>query len=175
MLFRYLEHYRYPPEANQLIRLVRALDEGHDVTSCTEYRIGHVTIGGIAVDRDLRVLLVRHTEPERWLTPSGPLDPRDVSLVGASLRELERQTGIRARDITSSPDEQSAPFDIDVRSVPATNDVPEHVRFDFRYAHWVDEADVRPLIGDSARLSWLPAEELHPCGLKSKLSAVGVG
>lgn len=177
MLFHYLEHYRYPPEANQLIRLVRALDEGHDVTSPAEYRIGHLTIGAVVIDQDRRVLLVRHTNPDRWLTPSGHLRPDDTSLVGASLRELEQQTAIPSRHIASSPDEQSAPFDIDAWRVPADplSDVPEHVRFDFRYAHWVDEADVRPFIADSTRFSWLPADELHPCGLRSKLSAVGVG
>ncbi len=177
VLFRYLEHYRYPPEANQLIRLVRALDEGHDVTSRTECRIGHLTVGAVVIDRARRVLLVRHSNPNRWLIPSGHLTPADASLVGASLRELEQQTGVSAAHIAASPDESSTPFDIDARRVAAnsTSGAPEHIRFEFRYAHWVDEADVASSVADSTRIGWLPADELHACGLRSKLSAVGVG
>ncbi|WP_162231697.1 NUDIX hydrolase [Allosalinactinospora lopnorensis] len=177
VLFRYLEHYRYPPEADQLIRLVRALDEGHDVTSRNEFRIGHVTVGAVVIDQHRRVLMVKHTAPEEWLPPGGHLKYEDTSLVGASLRGLQEETGITSDHIASPPDADAIPFDIDTRQIPADPfwDAPEHWHFDFRYAHWVDETEVRPLLDKADGCAWFSADALSMSGLRDKLGTVGVG
>ncbi|QVQ50588.1 NUDIX domain-containing protein [Spiractinospora alimapuensis] len=171
VLSRYLE--RYPDEVADVGVLFQALDEGHDVCSRGEFRLGHVTTGAAVIDPRGRVLLIRHKTLDRWLLPGGHLEPEDTTLLVASLRELEEETGIPWQRAVSPPAHDVVPVDIDIHTIPAnpTKAEPEHLHFDFRYAHWVDNTDVRLQLEEVTDFAWRPPTDL-PTKLASKLAPV---
>ncbi|MDA8371883.1 MAG: NUDIX domain-containing protein [Nocardiopsaceae bacterium] len=171
VLSTYLD--RYPDEVDHVALLFHALNEGHAVTSRKEFRVGHVTAGAAVVDPEGRVLMIRHKMLDKWLLPGGHIEPGDTSLLGASLRELEEEAGIPWQQVISPPTHDVAPADIDIHKIPANpaKDEPEHYHFDFRYAHWVEEADVRLQIEEVTEFEWRPLSDL-PAELASKLVPV---
>lgn len=170
-----LSHYldRHPGEVDDMALLSYALDEGHAVTSRKEFRIGHVTVGAAVVDPEGRVLMIRHKALGKWLLPGGHIEPEDSSLLGASLRELEEETGILWQKVVSPPAHEVAPVDIDIHKIPADPDKgePEHHHFDFRYAHWIEDTGVRLQLEEVTDFAWRPLSDL-PSELAGKLAPV---
>ena len=65
---------------------------------------GHLTASGIVLDATGRlVLLVLHPRAQKWLPPGGHLEPQDVSLAGAALREVQEETGLVDASVDSDP------------------------------------------------------------------------
>ncbi|WP_067969342.1 NUDIX hydrolase [Nocardiopsis trehalosi] len=164
---------RHPGEAVGMALLLHALDEKHDITSRKEFRIGHATAGAAVVDPHGRVLMIRHKALGTWLLPGGHIEPEDTSLLGASLRELEEETGIPWQQVTSPPALGVIPVDIDIHRIPANPEKgePEHYHFDFRYAHLVDSADVRLQLEEVTGFAWRALSDL-PVGLAGRLAPV---
>ncbi|MEV3870837.1 NUDIX domain-containing protein [Streptomyces sp. NPDC049906] len=120
----------HPEEDAVLARVLERLDRGEDLSSRKTFPL-HVTAGAVLVDENGYVLLVRHNALGKYLTPGGHLEPEDVDLRGAALRELREETGIRTGVEPLSPD----PVHIDVHDIPA-NDAkgePAHQHADVRY------------------------------------------
>lgn len=171
VLSRYLD--RYPGQVDDMALLFHALDEGHAVTSRKEFRIGHATVGAAVIDPEGRVLMIQHKTLDKWLLPGGHIEPEDSSLLGASLRELEEEAGIPWQRVVSPPAHDVTPADIDIHKIPANPDKgePEHYHFDFRYAHWVEDADVRLQLEEVTDFEWRPFADL-PSELADKLAPV---
>ncbi|MGI5444820.1 NUDIX hydrolase [Streptomyces sp. CA-243310] len=120
----------HPEEKPELDLLHALLDAGTDVTSREEFQ-GHATAGAILVNGEGQALFIHHVALDKWLTPGGHLEPEDVNLMGAALRELAEETGIGVGIAPVLPE----PVHIDVHTIPA-NDAkgePAHRHFDFRY------------------------------------------
>lgn len=122
---------QYPEEKHQFTSVLGMLDEGAEVTSRKEYR-GHATAGAVLTDPAGRVLFVRHLALDKWLLPGGHLEAEDAALIGAALRELTEETGIRPQDVVALHD---APIHIDVHPIPANAAKGEaaHQHIDFRF------------------------------------------
>jgi 8-oxo-dGTP pyrophosphatase MutT (NUDIX family) len=120
----------HPEEKEVLAVVLEGLDSGADLSSRRTFPL-HVTAGAVLVDHSGAVLLVRHNALGKYLTPGGHLEPEDTDLMGAALRELREETGIRTDVEPLSPD----PVHIDVHDIPA-NDAkgePAHQHADVRY------------------------------------------
>ncbi|MBB6174107.1 8-oxo-dGTP pyrophosphatase MutT (NUDIX family) [Nocardiopsis mwathae] len=117
--------------------------------------------------------MIRHKALDKWLLPGGHIEPQDPNLLGASLRELEEEAGIPWQRVVSPPAHDVPPADIDIHKIPANpaKDEPEHYHFDFRYAHWVDDADVRLQLEEVTDFEWRPLSDL-PAELADKLAPV---
>ena len=120
----------HPEDKHSLAPLGELLDQGADVTSRKEFR-GHVTAGAVLVNNQGEALFIHHVALDKWLTPGGHLEPEDVNLMGAALRELIEETGIA---LSISP-VQATPVHIDVHPIPANESKGEgaHWQADFRY------------------------------------------
>lgn len=137
-LSAYLE--RYPDEAELLGEPLQLLAQGGDFTSRRNFRM-HVTVGALLVRDDAEILLVEHLAYKILLQPGGHVEPTDLSLVDAAVRELAEETGIDPSAVHSlSP----APAYIEYGLVPArpTKDEPEHHHLDFGYAFATTHGDV---------------------------------
>ena len=93
---------------------------------------GHLTASAIVFHRERwRILLVWHRKLGKWLQPGGHVEPdEDRSLLNAALRELEEETGVPENAVRLL---EPAPFDLDVHTIPAQDDVPEHYHYDVRF------------------------------------------
>lgn len=119
-----------PAEKAELVVVLERLDQGEDLTSRKTFPL-HVTAGAVLINDSGDVLFIRHNALGKYLTPGGHLEAEDGNLMGAALRELTEETGIRAGIAPLL----SHPVHIDVHDIPA-NDAkgePAHQHADVRY------------------------------------------
>lgn len=126
---RYLE--RHPEEAKPLAEPVRRLWQGVDLASRHTFPM-HVTVGALLV-RGNEILLVDHRAYGIPLQPGGHLEPTDVTLIDAALRELVEETGVDPTQIRVA---SRAPVYVEYGRVPARpdKDEPEHFHLDLGYS-----------------------------------------
>lgn len=92
--------------------------------SCLE---GHLTGSALVVDlvRD-QTLLLHHAKLDRWLQPGGHADG-DGNLAAVALKEATEETGILGLQVVTPA------IDIDVHTIPARGEVPQHLHLDVRF------------------------------------------
>src|SRR4051812_13856407 len=65
---------------------------------------GHITASAVVMDADAeRTLLIYHRKLSRWLQPGGHVEPSDVSLAEAALREATEETAIPGMRVDTDP------------------------------------------------------------------------
>jgi len=90
----------------------------------------HFTASALVIDVACeRVCLVAHAKLGRLLQPGGHVEPTDLSLEAAALREAREETALELTFHPTAP----RPFDLDVHEIPARGDEPRHWHLDVRY------------------------------------------
>ncbi len=117
---------------------------------------GHITGSSWIVNSDkTKVLLVHHAKLNRWLQPGGHADG-DENVLRVALREAEEETGITRLTVLS---EQI--FDLDLHTIPARKDFPEHLHFDIRFLIQANVADQIAVSEESHDVKWISLHELE--------------
>ncbi|HEY6962443.1 MAG TPA: NUDIX domain-containing protein [Gaiellaceae bacterium] len=129
---------------SELLRAYVAGDEREDADRCAMLRLAdeleeptartqaqaHFTASAFVVDETAtRVCLVAHAKLGRLLQPGGHVEPTDLSLEAAALREAREETSLELAFHPSAP----RPFDLDIHEIPAHGDEPAHFHLDVRY------------------------------------------
>jgi len=102
---------------------------------------GHVTASALIVSPDRqRVVLIHHRKLNRWFQPGGHADGiPDVATV--AMQEAREETGLTSLQFIRKPGQLPAVFDVDVHTIPARADVPEHLHYDIRFLLEADPAE----------------------------------
>ena len=153
---RILGGYRAPDREQKEVRarilaFIDAHPEDAHLRSCLE---GHLTASTMLMDHaGERVLLTLHRKLGLWLQLGGHCDG-DANLVGAALREAREESGIEG--ILLDP----TPFDLDIHSIPARGDEPEHLHLDVRFLGRAPEGAREVISEESLELGWFRPDEL---------------
>ncbi|GAB4043992.1 NUDIX hydrolase [Spirosoma jeollabukense] len=117
---------------------------------------GHITGSAWIVSPDRQqVLLIHHRKLDRWLQPGGHADG-DPDVAAVALREAREETGLTSLQLVSP-----AIFDVDIHTIPARGDVPEHLHYDIRF---LLEADPDEPFGNSDEIKnirWFSLEMVN--------------
>ena len=76
-----------------------------------------------------RTCLVQHAKLDRLLQPGGHVEPSDISLEAAALREAHEETTLQVELHPTAP----RPFDLDIHEIPDRPGEPAHFHLDVRY------------------------------------------
>lgn len=105
------------------------LRHGAEPFSRGHYTPGHITCTGVVLSPDREsLLLVHHRRLDRWLAPGGHVEPEDIELWRAALREVMEETGALI-DPTVSP----TLVGMDVHGIPPKKGEPYHLHHDLKF------------------------------------------
>ena len=104
-----------------------------------------------------RVVLVHHAKLQRWLQPGGHAEETDAgSLEATALREAREETGCQVRLHPRA----ARPLDVDIHTIPARRDEPEHLHLDVRYLVVAENPEALAHDpGESSGARWLTWDE----------------
>lgn len=126
--------------------------------------IGHVTGSAwiVSPNRD-QTLLIHHRKLDRWFQPGGHADG-DPDVAAVALKEAQEETGLTSLRLLSP-----AIFDVDVHTIPARGNVPEHLHYDIRF---LLEADPAEPFGDSDEISNIQWFSMEKASLKADSESI---
>lgn len=146
-------HAATPEERQFRERFLRLLQ--HPRAFQRDHLPGHITGSAWIVDEAKRhVLLTHHAKLNRWLQPGGHADG-DENVRRVALREAEEETGLH--DFTSIGERI---FDIDIHTIPARHDFPEHEHYDVRFLLVASRHMPLVITAESHDLRWIPLTDL---------------
>jgi 8-oxo-dGTP pyrophosphatase MutT (NUDIX family) len=109
-----------------MLRLAKELEEP---TSRDQER-AHFTASAFVIDaRCERACLVGHAKLGRLLQPGGHIEPTDLSLEAAAMREAIEETSLELDFHPEAP----RPFDLDIHEIPERPGEPRHFHLDVRF------------------------------------------
>jgi len=117
----------------------------------------HFTASALVLSADgTRVCLLHHAKLSRWLQPGGHVDSEHESVEEAALREAVEETHLEVALHPSAP----RPLDVDIHSIPARKDEPEHLHLDVRFVLVArDDAALRHDPNESHGARWFGWDE----------------
>ncbi len=172
-LLRLLDRYgvQHPEEPEHVSR-IRSLVTRH--ANCFERTClpGHITASSWIVSHDhSRVLFTHHRKLDRWLQLGGHADG-DSEVLSVALREAREESGMEDFEVVWSG-APPVPFDLDVHSIPAFGDDPEHEHHDVRFL-LVAGGDQELVISDESNdLRWFSWDELDEIIDEESLERLG--
>jgi 8-oxo-dGTP pyrophosphatase MutT (NUDIX family) len=116
---------------------------------------GHMTGSAWIVDETgTSTLLTHHAKLNRWLQPGGHADG-DEDILNVALKEVEEETGLKNLKLLGD-----SFFDIDLHTIPARYDFPEHLHYDVRFLFQASRKDSYTISEESHALGWKKLTEL---------------
>jgi hypothetical protein len=127
-----------------LLQLHVPMDEREEADRCAMLRLAqeladplsreepsaHFTASAFVVDDDgAQTCLIQHIKLDRLLQPGGHVEPSDLSLEAAALREAREETALEVELHPIAP----RPFDVDIHEIPERPGEPAHFHLDVRY------------------------------------------
>lgn len=108
------------------------------------------------------VLLTHHAKLNRWLQPGGHADG-DEDILNVALREAEEETGLKNFNLI-----YPGIFDIDIHTIPARKELPEHLHYDVRFLLQNSRLETLIHSEESHALAWVPATDIKSLSDKNQ-------
>lgn len=117
---------------------------------------GHITGSAWILNKKrTHVLLVHHAKLNKWLQPGGHADGEE-NILSVAMREVNEETGlINFQELVTGI------FDLDIHTIPARSDFPEHLHYDVRFALVAtEEEDELQISEESHDVKWISLLEV---------------
>lgn len=139
-------------------RILAFIDEHPRDAHLRSCEPGHLTASAIVIDATgTKALLTHHRKLGRWLQLGGHCDG-DPDLARVALREAEEESGIEGLSI------DPVPIDVDIHTIPARKDEPEHLHLDTRFLVRAPAGALERTSEESHELRWVTRAEAEALG-----------
>jgi 8-oxo-dGTP pyrophosphatase MutT (NUDIX family) len=116
---------------------------------------GHITGSAFIVDESKSfTLLTHHAKLNKWLQPGGHADG-DENIFRVALREAEEETGLKNFSLALA-----TIFDIDIHTIPARKDFPQHQHYDIRILLQASRKENFTITEESNDLAWISLDDV---------------
>ena len=152
-LLNLLKNYqtRFMDEAGYVQRAIGYIEEHED---CFYRELWPVHVTGsawvISPDRN-QILMMHHKKHDQWFQPGGHADG-DADIVRVALRETSEETGIDLAEVKLL---NLNVFDVDIHSIPAMGNEPQHSHIDIRFLVEIDDTISVPGNDESHQVLWV--------------------
>ncbi|MGB5397063.1 MAG: NUDIX hydrolase [Gammaproteobacteria bacterium] len=147
---------RFMEEAGYLSRAISIVETQPD---CFDRELwpAHVTGSAWVVSPDCnRVLLMHHKKHGQWFQPGGHADG-DADILRVALRETVEETGLESSQVKLLGKDV---FDVDIHTIPAIGDEPQHEHIDVRFLVEIDDSLAVPGNDESHQIRWVSLHEI---------------
>lgn len=151
-------------DTNSLRLLAEQLEQNDQDIASRKNFVGHVTASAFVINKFTRqVLLLQHKSLGKLLQPGGHIDKEDDSPLGATLREIEEETGLKPDELVLRPvlrNHPTVPLHIDSHYIPENprKSEPGHYHHDFRYLYITEKSDINVDLNESNGFQWVDWE-----------------
>lgn len=149
----------YEDEQPFLVRFSELLDS--ERCFHRDHLPGHITGSAWILNKNrTHVLLVHHAKLNKWLQPGGHADGEE-NVLSVAMREVNEETGlVHFNELVPGI------FDLDIHTIPARADFPEHLHYDVRYALVATDDETNLEVSEESHdVQWIPLEEVpERCG-----------
>ena len=149
------------PAEHAIVERFSAFVAAHDdclLRSCVP---GHITASAWIVSADgNEALLTHHRKLGRWLQLGGHVDG-EPQVERAALREAREESGLQDFVVEAWAGAAPVPLDLDVHTIPARRDEPEHLHWDVRFLLRAPAEQRLVLSEESNDLRWFRADRLE--------------
>ena len=150
-----LSKYRSAYEEEQLFQAAFLNLLKHPRSFFRDHLPGHITGSAFIIDEEGKyTLLTHHAKLNRWLQPGGHADG-DENIVDVATREAVEETGLTTLQLL-----QPSFFDVDIHTIPARKDFPQHEHYDIRFLFRASKAEKLLVTEESHDLAWKPLDDL---------------
>lgn len=116
---------------------------------------GHITGSGWILNESKdQTLLVHHAKLNKWVQPGGHADG-DENILAVAVREAQEETGIIHFNIHPTL------FDIDIHTIPARADFPQHEHYDIRFVLEAIPNQTIVVSDESHDVKWIRLRDLE--------------
>ena len=146
-------HSEYPIELGFRDRMLDLLD----YDNCFERSLlhAHFTASAWLVNESLdKALFTHHAKLNKWLQLGGHSDGNE-NLREVALNESYEESGLREISFLSR-----RIFDLDIHTIPARKEVPEHEHFDVRFILQASEQDILVISEESHDIAWISFDNI---------------
>ncbi|MEU8055724.1 NUDIX hydrolase [Microbispora bryophytorum] len=168
-----IERYinRNPDEGTELLPLLTTVEDSKNVCSRYSFPL-HITCGAAVINDCGDVLMIHHRALDKWMLPGGHIEPGDLNLISACLRELREETDVRDEAAFSPIGMDMVPIDIDIHRIPENpaKGEPAHWHADMRYVFKTTYPVVNVQLEEVSAHAWHSPLNLHTPRLVRKVT-----
>jgi len=155
LLIEFIQNYQSVYQEEQIFKISFLELLSHPRAFYRDHLPGHITASSWIIDpRGKFALLTHHKKLNRWLQPGGHADGEEDALAVAEKEALE-ETGLSSLQWIFPQI-----FDMDIHSIPARTDFPQHLHYDIRFLFHASKEEPFTVSHESKDLAWVQEQDL---------------
>lgn len=146
----------FPEEARSFCVLTKQIKRGENISSRKNFN-GHVTISGLVILNDEKILVVLHKKLQKYLQPGGHIEKKDKNLFKAAEREIREETGLKNIVLHTWCLNNLAPVLIDTHKIPENKKRNEntHYHHDFMFIFNTEDENIATDFNEVSGFRWV--------------------
>lgn len=149
------------PEDRQDLLILEKQSRGESDLFSRKNFTGHVVANALVLNGN-KVLTIFHNQLQMYIQPGGHIDESDSSVIAATIREVEEETGIKKPVLDMWHEKTGLPIFIESHLIPENikKQESEHYHHDFMYIFRVENDAVTLQLAEVSDFGWVSIDNV---------------